>query len=158
MDHQALIHNIDHSSDAKTIHRGSIFFFVIGILTGISWFFGLFSSSGSVYSVITPAFYLITGYLGYAIKNNSQGFLILVIIHLIFGGIVFLVFLIIFIYCAAFAGDQYCSEDECSESEMNLVTLLIMSIVFLVIYGAFNTLYIVLIRATLRYRKHALAS
>ncbi|OMJ82577.1 hypothetical protein SteCoe_16687 [Stentor coeruleus] len=155
MDNQPLIHSVDNSSDAKTIYRGSIFFFVIGALSSISWFFGLFSTSRNIYSVVGPFFYLVTGYLGYKIRSNSTGFLVLVILHLVFGGIVFLVFLIIFIYCASYAGDMYCSEDECSETQLNLTTLLIASVLCLAIYGALNTLYIVLIRATLRYRKHA---
>lgn len=154
MDQQTLIYNINHnSSDAKTIYRGSIFFFVIGILSAIFWFFGVLLGTVSTYTVICPVLFLLTGYFGNTIRSFSTGFLIFVVIHLIIGGFIFLSFLVAFIYCTLYVGNVDCSEDECSRTQSYLVELIIWSISVLVIYGALETLYFVLIRATLRYRK-----
>ncbi|OMJ82578.1 hypothetical protein SteCoe_16688 [Stentor coeruleus] len=158
MDDQSLIHSVNNSNDAKTIYRGSIFFFVVGILLSISWLFGLFFESVSIYFAVIPLFYLITSILGYKIKSCSAGFIILLRWHLVFGLIAFIGFLVTFIYTALYVGDQNCSKEECSITQLKLTMLLILSVVSLALLSVFNTFCIFLVKATMRYDKNTYLS
>lgn len=148
MDFKTLIPNDkQHSRDVKLISRGSIFFFIIGLLTGIFWLYRLNSNHILIYSVIMPLLFLTAGYLGRTVQKNSTSFLVIIFVILILGLLIFLIILTIMILTFI-----YCSGYNCGSNKIIFIFWGVLTIIF---YCVVDIVCIFLIRAISRYRKHA---